>query len=258
MASSAAAVWNHREVLALFVRRDLKAKYQQSVLGYAWSMLEPLLLTGVYFFVFAQILHAGTENYGLFLVAGILPWLWFNRAVHQSTRILLGDARIITTMALPRELFPLGTVGAKFVEFILSLPVLVVFAVIAWVPPHVTILGFLLAIPLQAILTTGITMILSSVTVLVRDVQRVIQVALRMTFFMSGVLYPVDKVPESVRGVFELNPLVTIFGLYRAAWFPEDFPSAHLLVETSLICLAVFLVGWWMFHALEPAVLKEL
>lgn len=256
--SRAVDVWDHREVLKLFVKRNLKVKYQQSVLGYAWSLLEPLLLTGVYYFVFAQILHAGTKDYGLFLVSGILPWLWFNSAVRQATGALTSQSRLITTRSLPREVFPLSVVGSRFVEFMLSLPVLALFAGLTGVPPHATVLGGILAIVLQTMLLVGLTMILSSVTVLVRDVQQVIRVALRLTFYVSGVLYPVSKVPHSVRDVYEMNPLVTIFKLYRAVWFPGKFPSTHLLISSSIVCVVVLLIGWWVFRLLEPAILKEL
>lgn len=259
MTSRALAVWERREVLGLLVRRDLKVKYEQSILGYAWSLLEPLMYTGIYWFVFSQILHrTGHVNYPLFLISGMLPWLWFNSSVSEATRALTTQSRLITTMSVPREVFPLGIVTGKLVEYLATLPVLALFALITQAAPHATVIGLVLAVVLQAVLLSGLTMILASLNVLLRDVQRVMRVALRALFYLSPVIYPLSRVPESFRLWYELNPLVGIFQLHRAVWFPQDLPPSHVIVMSSVVCVAVFLLGWWAFRLMEPAVLKEL
>lgn len=273
MASRAVAVWQRRTVLGLLVKRDFKSKYEGSWLGYAWSLLEPLLLTALYWVVFTQILDlsgrlAGAISsndpaaYGLFLIAGILPWLWFSSCVSGSTRALMRQSKLITSMGLPRELFGLQHAGTRLVEFFASVFVLPIFALIAWRTPHLAMIpAGLFAVVLQMVLLTGITLILSSVTVLVRDVQRVIRVSLRATFYLSPILYSAQVVEDRLGrfyDVYKFNPLATILQLHRAVWFPETFPSPAQLLSATVISVAVLVVGWRVFHVLEPAVLKEL
>lgn len=273
MASRAGAVWERRTVLGLLVKRDFKGKYQGSFLGYSWALLEPLLLTALYWVVFTQLLDVSNRlagpidadappEYGLFLIAGILPWLWFSSSLNEATKALKKQSKLITTMQLPREMFALESVGSKFLEFLASLLVLPIFAVIAGRLPRLSMIpGVVYAVLMQIVLVAGLTLILSSVTVLVPDVKRTIRVVLRACFYLSPVLYSAAVVEErlgSLFAIYQLNPLATIFQLHRSAWFPGAVPGWNQILITSIICVALLVAGWWLFRALEPAVLKEL
>src|SRR5262245_36889480 len=133
MTSSVAAVWRHRGVLRLLVQRDLNVKYQQSVLGYLWSLIEPLAVAGTYWFVFGVLYKTkpgpGGESYILFLVSGLFAWIWVNSVLGEATTALTTQARLITTINMPREVFPIGRVLGKFFEYLAALPVLLVFAI---------------------------------------------------------------------------------------------------------------------------------
>lgn len=273
MASRAGAVWERRTVLGLLIKRDFKGKYQGSFLGYLWALLEPLLLTALYWVVFTQLLDvssrlAGPINadeppeYGLFLIAGILPWLWFSTSLNEATKALRKQSKLISTMQLPREMFALESVGSKFLEFLASLLVLPIFALIAGRAPQPNMLaGLLYAVLIQIVLVAGLTLILSSVTVLVPDVKRTIRVVLRACFYLSPVLYSAAVVEERLGRfyeIYQLNPLATIFQLHRSLWFPGAAPDWNQILITSILCAVLLVGGWWLFRALEPAVLKEL
>ena len=277
MASRALAVWEHRKVVGLLVRRDLKVKYQQSVLGYAWTMLEPLALTMVYFFVFGVILNADrgmpeeAQAYGgfvLFLVAGILPWTTFGAILSEAPRAMLTHSKLITTMKVPREIFPMATVGTKFVEYLLTWPVLLVF--VFALGGHFTAMGLLVWLPLAVLLTfmfgLGVTLFLSSVNVLLRDVERLVRILTRLLFYGSAILFPASMVlgsgiPEWVKTLYQLNPLMGIFQMHRAVWFPEFAeltPSALALTSSVVGSVLMLIIGYWTFRRLEMSVLKEL
>lgn len=273
MVSRAGAVWQRRSVLGLLIKRDFKSKYEGTFLGYVWALLEPLLLTALYWVVFTQLLDVSSRlagpidadepaEYGLFLIAGILPWLWFNGSVSQGTKALTKQSKLITTMQLPRELFALEAVGSKFVEFVVSLLVLPIFALIAGrLPNLIRIVGALYAVAMQMVLIAGLTLILSAVTVLVPDIKRTIRVVLRTCFYLSPVLYSAAVVQERLGRfyeIYQLNPLATFFQLHRAVWFHGTLPQLDQLIITSVLCPVVLGVGWWVFRALEPRVLKEL
>ncbi len=251
-------VLRRRQVLRLLISRDLKVKYERSLLGYLWSMLEPLLLTSIYYFVFTRIVPSRIDNYPLFLVSVLLPWLWVNATITDATRALTSQSKLLTTMNLPREVFPLAVVGGKAVEFAASVPVLVLFAAVAGVGPSRYVLALPLALLLQLVLLAGISFFLASVNTLLRDVQRVIRVALRALFYLSPVVYALDRVPRGFRTLYEINPLVGIFQLHRAVWFPAEFPSWGLVGVSAAGSVVIFVVGWATFIRLEPAILKEL
>jgi len=117
MGHGAAAVWQNRGVLRVLVHRDLTVKYQQSILGYLWSLIEPLTMALIYWFIFGllfntQLVDGG--SYSMFIISGIFAWTWFNSAVNESTAALTSQSRLVTTISLPRELFPIGKVMGRF------------------------------------------------------------------------------------------------------------------------------------------------
>lgn len=278
MASRALSVWENRKVVGLLVRRDLKVKYQQSVLGYAWTMLEPLAMTAVYFFVFGVVLNASRGipdeaqlqgGFLLFLVAGILPWMTFGAVLSEAPRAMITHSKLITTMKVPREIFPMATVSTKFFEYLLTWPVLIVFVVLLQGRPSVTGLLFWLplAIVTQFVFSMGLTFLLSSINVLLRDVERIVRILTRVLFYGSAIIYPAsmvldrEAVPEWAKVVYQLNPLLGIFEMHRTVWFSEFeelTPSAIALSSAIGGAVLMFVIGYWTFRRLEMSVLKEL
>ncbi|MET9708856.1 ABC transporter permease [Nocardiopsis alba] len=278
VASRTLAVWEHRKVVGLLVRRDLKVKYQQSVLGYAWTMLEPLALTLVYFFVFGLVLQADrgipeeAKPYGgyiLFLVAGILPWTTFGAILSEAPKAMITHSKLITTMKVPREIFPMATVGTKFVEYLLTWPVLLIF--VFALGGRFTWEGMFVWLPLAIVLTfafgLGVTLFLASVNVLLRDVERLTRILTRILFYGSAILFPAsmvlhsDGVPGWAKTIYELNPLMGIFQMHRTVWFAgfEELTPSPLAVTSAVVgSILMLAIGYWTFRRLEMSVLKEL
>ncbi len=275
MTSGVAAVWSHRNTLRLLVRRDLAVKYQQSTLGYLWSLIEPLGMGAIYFFVFGVLYRSATDrhlgdaanSYPLFLITGIFAWMWTNSAISEATNALTGQARLITTMNMPREVFPIGRVAGRFAEYLSGLPILIglaaIYVSLGKIHLGVTLLALPLAVLVQGALLTGVALFLASVNVLMRDVERFIRLATRVLFYATPIIYPLSLVrgsalPGWVKILYEVNPLVGIFQLHHAVWYPDEFPDALLLCLTVAGSLLALVGGGWVFRRLEPAVLKEL
>ncbi|MDA8370085.1 MAG: ABC transporter permease [Nocardiopsaceae bacterium] len=275
MASRALAVWQNRKVVSLLVRRDLKVKYQKSILGYAWSMLEPLAMAGVYFFVFGLIFNTNRGvpggddapgGYVLFLISGLLPWLWFSVALNEAPKALISHAKLITTMKVPREIFPFAVVSGKFVDYLFTWPVLLVF--VFSLGGRTSVQGLLVWLPLAIIVqfafSLGITLLLSSVNVLVRDVERVVRILNRVLFYASAIIIPSAMVLESdtfptwFKTLYELNPLLGIFKMHHAVWYPADAPDAFILSTSVGGAIITLIIGYVTFRRLETSVLKEL
>ncbi|MEU4379305.1 ABC transporter permease [Micromonospora echinofusca] len=275
MTSGVAALWSHRTSLRILVRRDLAVKYQQSVLGYLWSLIEPLGLGAIYWFVFGVLYSRDTnrhlgdaaDSYPLFLLTGIFAWMWTSSALSEATNALTGQARLITTMNLPRQVFPIGRVAGRFAEYAAGLPILVAVAVgyaaSGRVEPGWSLLALPLAVAVQGVLLVGLALLLSAVNVLMRDVERFMRLVVRVLFYATPIIYPLSLVrdadlPGWLKAAYELNPLVGIFQLHHAVWYPDEFPDARLLATAVGVSLLVLVAGWWSFRRLEPAVLKEL
>ncbi|MFC4560600.1 ABC transporter permease [Nocardiopsis mangrovi] len=275
MASRALAVWQNRKVVSLLVRRDLKVKYQKSVLGYAWSMLEPLAMAGVYFFVFGLVFNTNRGvpggddapgGYMLFLISGLLPWLWFSVALNEAPKALISHAKLITTMKVPREIFPVAVVSSKFVDYLFTWPVLLMF--VFALGGRTSAGGLLLWLPLALIVqfafSLGITLLLASVNVLVRDVERVVRILNRVLFYASAIIIPSSLVldsetfPDWFKTLYQLNPLLGIFKMHHAVWYPADAPNAFTLVASIGGAVLTLVIGYATFRRLETSVLKEL
>jgi ABC-2 type transport system permease protein len=255
------AVVAYRRILWLLIVRDLKVRYAGSFLGYLWTILDPLLMTGVYWFVFTQVFHRnkpGEQPYIVFLILGLLGWQWFSATVTDTTKALVSDSQLVRSTNIPREIWVLKTVGSKGVEYLFSLPVLAFFMLLYGTPPSRYIVLFPFAIVLEAVLLTGIGLILSSVTVLVRDLQRIVRIVLRVMFYLSPIVYSLSSLAPKLRRIFALNPLTGIIESYRALAFPKEFAGWHVVGASVVISFFLLGAGIVVFNRLESLVLKEI
>lgn len=276
----------YRHSLWLLTKRDLRVRYSTSVLGYVWSILDPLVMSGIYWFVFTVIFkrNVGENPYIVFLLAALLPWMWFNGAVSDSTRAYIREAKLIRSTMIPRTIWVNRIVASKGIEFLLSLPVLAFFAILSGARLNVDVLLFPVAILIQTVLTVGVGLIVAPLVVFFRDLERAVKLALRFLFYASPIIYSARDLPGgcgnavAVRHcaayltthpgasndvLFSLhfwsafNPLTGIFSLYRSAFFGEELD--WFLVGVSAAMSVVLLgIGWAVFKRFERDVLKEI
>lgn len=262
--SALTSLTSHRKVLRILVSRDLKVRYSQSFLGYLWTVIDPLANALIYFVLFVIIFKrpdAGYAPYFLFLLTGLLPWQWFNAAVSESTRALTSEARLVKSTNLPRVLWVLRLVLAKGIEFLLSLPVLVLFWLIYFAQgkAHLDweLVYFPVAVILQAILSVGIGQILAPITVIVTDIQPLVRIFLRVAFYATPIIYTLGIAPEWMRVIFWFNPMTGILELYRAGFFPNPINWYPVGIGCAIIVLA-WVFGRTVFARMEKTVLKEI
>lgn len=259
------AVWSRREILWTLVRRDLRVRYSRSILGYVWTILDPLLMASVYFVVFTYVFNAGGRvadtPYFLYLLSGLLGWQWFSAAVTDTTKSLIQEARLVRSTNLPREVWVIRCVLAKGVEYVLSMPILIGFVVfyVATGDAHLDweLVLFPLGLLLQFLLLVGLGLVLAPVTVLATDMQRVVRIILRFLFYLSPILYGAHSVPDGLRALLVLNPLNGIMSLYRGGLFERGVAWLDVGVSAGITVL-LLVVGFGLFARLERAVLKEI
>lgn len=249
----------YRRSLWLLTTRDLKVRYSTSALGWFWSVLDPLVMSGIYWFVFTVVFQrdVGQEPYIVFLLAALLPWMWFTGATSDFTRAFSSQAKLVRSTRIPRSIWVLRLVLAKGFEFIASLPVLAVFAIVAGARLDAHVLLFPFAVLLQATLLLGIGLIISPLVVFFRDLERAVKLVLRFLFYASPIVYSSSDLPADLHPWAALNPLTGIFGLYRAAFFPAEL-DWYAVGVSAAISAALVAVGALVFHRSLPAVLKEI
>lgn len=251
-----AVAWRSLRLLTL---RDLKVRYATSLLGYLWSILDPLLMSLIYWFIFTQMLKRGLgeDPYIVFLLCAMLPWVWFNGAISDSTRAFLRDIKLVRSVALPRWIWVGRIVCSKGIEFLLSLPVLIVFAVFSGAHVGWQIVLFPVAVLLLAALVLGLGLLIAPLTVFFRDLERATKLVLRLLFYASPIIYGASDLPEAVRPLAWINPLSGIFSLFRAGFFPDQLDWALVGVSTALTAVAL-IAGILVFRRTIGGVLKEL
>lgn len=255
-------VWDYRKMLWILVKRDVKLRYAGSALGYLWSVLEPLLMSFVYYIIFTKIFSRGdpryTDPYIVFLLSGMLAWFWFNGTLTLSTKSLRSEAQMVRSSNVPRELWVLRSVLSKGIEFIFSLPVLVLFMLVYQTPVGWKIVFWPVAIVLECVLLTGLGLILSSIAALVRDVERIVPIVLRLMYFASPVLYSINQPRlHSVRPVYDVNPIAGILDMFRIGIFPKEGDLTRMLTSAAL-SFVILGIGVFVFARLERQVLKEI
>ena len=202
----------YRGLIQSLVVRDLKARYRGSVLGFFWSFINPLLLLLIYSFVFTVVLP-GThpkeiEPYALFMFCGILPWTWFSSSLLESSSVLISGGNLIKKVLFPAEVLPIVTVLANMVHFLLGLPVLAAFLVYYRAPLNVTdLLWFPVVVATQLLLTIGLALIVSSLTVHFRDLKDLLANLLTFWFFATPIIYPMTMAPGDGADAAEPEPV---------------------------------------------------
>ena len=244
----------------MLVLRDLQKQYTKFRLGYLWTLLEPLGMSMVLWFVFSVLLGAralGLQPYLLFLSLAILPWWWFTKGVAASTRVFRRTGGQLRISLLPTELWVVRVILVSMIEFLFSLPVVLIAMIVTRTWPGPLIIFFPVAIALQFVLMYGLALLISAGSVVIPDLARIVRIVLRALFYLSPVLYSISNIPERLQAVSTLNPLVGIFGLYRIGFWPEEAESATGFAMAFAVCFATLVVGHLVFRRLEPRILKE-
>ena len=245
--------------LRILIYRDLQIRYAGTWLGYLWTLLDPLAMAFIYWLVFTQIIGAkniGEQPYILFLLTGILSWTWFNGSVTDSARSLVVESKMVRSISIPRYLWVIKSIGAKGTEFLLAFPILIIITLITKASVNFEIFWIIFAIILQFLLLSGIGLILAPLTVLARDTSNLLRILLRMMFYLTPIIYGISDIPERFQVLSYFNPMTGIISMYRAGFWAEPNLLTAVIFST-IISIAIFVIGVTFFKRIEKTVLKE-
>ena len=256
-------LFRYRALIQSLVARELKARYRGSLLGFFWSLINPLLLLLIYTFVFTVVMPGargtGLEPFALFMFCGILPWTWFSSSLLESASSLVAGGNLIKKVMFPAEVLPIVTVLAGLANFCLGLPILAAFLIYYRVPVTLTDLLWLpLIIAIQCVTTIGLALVAASLTVLFRDVKDLLANLLTLWFFATPIIYPLWSAPAGVQQALAFNPMTYLIVAYQEVLFRQgpyiDWPR---MAAMSVMSLAVFVAGYFVFNRLRDTFVEE-
>ncbi len=244
----------YRELLWLITQREIKVRYKQSALGVSWAILQPFSLMVVFTVFFSWFARIGSDGipYPLFSYAALLPWTFFSTSLSFAAPSLIANSHIITKIYFPREIVPLASVLAAFLDFVIAAVIFVLMLAFYRVAPSWNILYVAPLLAIQIIFTAGVCLLLSAFTVLYRDVRHMLPLAIQIWMFVTPILYPASIVPERWRGwYFALNPMAVIIDGYRRAIIQGLPPELKYLALAGAVSCLLIWGGYRYFKSLE-------
>jgi lipopolysaccharide transport system permease protein len=245
-------LWAHRDLFYFLVWRDVKVRYQQTMLGAAWAILQPLLTMVVFTILFGRLARVPSEGepYAIFSYAGLLPWNFFTAAITNSSNSLVTSTNLITKVYFPRLLVPTAAVGAALVDLAIASLMLFVIMPFYGVGFHTSLLLFVPLVAVTALTAAAIGIWTSALNVKYRDVRYALPFAIQILMFLTPVIYPVSFVPERWRWLLRLNPLSGIIEGFRDAIFGRPFNWGGLALSIG-ITLALLTAAAYVFRRME-------
>jgi lipopolysaccharide transport system permease protein len=247
------------ELLWILVRKDLKVRYKSSVLGYLWALANPFALAFVYWVAFKYVMRVQMENYSLYLISGIFPWLWLSAGITQATRSYQNNASLVKKVRIPRAVLPLANVVQEMVHFLCALLVIIAFVVVAGeLQVHASWLWQLpLMLAVQLAFVYPVALLFATSNVYVHDIEHLVGIAFGMLFFLTPMVYPISMVPEALRGYFALNPLHALMDSWRGVFLAGTLEAGKLAY--ALGCAALFgVIAWLGYRRFAPRIAEVL
>lgn len=243
----------YRELLSELTWREIKQRYKQSVLGYAWVMLNPFFQMIVMAFVFSKLLRVGELGvpYPIFLYAGLLPWNLLAQSLASSSNALVGNAGLLTKIYFPREVFVISTIFAKIIDFFLASIIFMVFMIFFQVPITLNILWFIPIFLIQSLFMYSISLLISALNLMYRDIQYLLNLVILVWMYLTPVIYPVEMFPDRYKWIFQLNPMAIIINAYRQVILAGGSPNFSSLGIALLLSIFLLLISHKIFKKLE-------
>jgi len=253
-----ADLWRYRELARVLVSKELKLRYRRSTLGFAWTMLNPLLTMLILTAVFSHVWRVQIESFPVFVLSALLPWNFLAQSLTGGAYAIIHNESLLKNVRVPRAVFPLAMVTSHLVNFLLAIVPLLL--VMAWqglpVRPAVLALPFCLVV-LWAF-AAGLTLALAAWTVFFRDLAQIVEVLLMALFYCTPIIYPLSIIPEQYAWVFRLNPAYYVIMPFRTIFYEGRFPSPEVLAISGGLGLVSLVLGFAAFRRRENLFLHYL
>ncbi len=247
------SLFHSRDLLREWTSRNISARYQQSVLGWFWAIIQPTAQVAIYTIVFTIIVRVDTEKipYVIFSYLAMVPWTLLATSLTDMSNSLVDNMTLVNKIYFPREVLPVAALLARLMDFAVAAILVVVLMIVYQI--RVFPLGLLFVpviLAIQLILMLGIGLATAAANVFVRDIRSLMLLGLQIWFYASPVIYPATAVPEYLRPYYYLNPMTGIIEAYRDVLLRSQLPGSYLL-PSVVISIIVFVIGYWFFKRVE-------
>lgn len=253
MLSYTGDLYEARDLLWAWTSRNIRARYQQSSLGWLWAVIQPAAQVTIFSLIFTLFVPVDTGNipYPVFSFVAVVPWTLLSASLGDMSQSLVVNMGLVTKIYFPREILPIAAMLARLMDFGVSvglLLILILFYQVSLVPASLLFLPLILVIQLTLILGLGLAS--AAGNVFFRDVQSLLALTLQVWFYASPIIYPVTMVPEYLRPYYYLNPMAGVIEAYRDVLLNGQVPGTYL-IPAAAVSLVIFLIGYWFFKRVE-------
>lgn len=239
------------DLVYVLTQKEIKVRYKNSVFGYFWSVMHPLAFALMFYLAFKVFMKVRLEDYPLFLITGLFPWQWFSNSVSSSLFVLMDNASLIKKLNFPRELIPLSSVINHSLHFLLSLPVILLFMYFYDKSPSLWFVLYLICLFLpQFMINYGVSLMVSSLHLFFRDLDRLVSILLTLLFYLTPVIYSEDMIPHNYRYILYLNPMSGLLINWRRLFLDEPL-DIHFMLLSYFYAFVIFLLGYALFKKLS-------
>jgi lipopolysaccharide transport system permease protein len=253
MLANTRSLYQAKDLLRSWTGRNIRARYQQSALGWLWAVVQPAAQVAIFTLIFTLFvpIETGDIPYPVFSYVAVVPWTFLAASLTDMSQALVTNMNLVTKIYFPREVLPLAAMLARLMDFGVAAGLLIILMLYFQMPLFLTGLLFLpLILAIQLALVLGLGLALSALNVFFRDVQSLLVLGLQLWFYASPIIYPVTMVPETLRPLYHLNPMVGILEAYRAVLLYGQLPGPYLALS-AIEAVVIFIVGYWFFKRVE-------
>jgi len=250
---------DNANLLLNLVRRDLTVRYKRSVIGFFWTMLNPLILMIILTIVFSNIFRfEGISHYEIYFLSEYLVFGFFAQTTVQSMTSLSWNGSLMKRIRVPKSIFAISTTLSGLVNLCLAYIPLFVIMIVRGAPIRPTVLFLPVAFLIIAIFTLGVSLFLSGLAVYFDDVSQMYQVATLALMYMTPIIYPIDIIPHNFLWLIRWNPLTQLFKLARDPVYNGALPEVHILIGSVVTAIVALVIGWQVFHRLSRGFYEHL
>jgi lipopolysaccharide transport system permease protein len=253
MASNVGAFVTSKDLLWSWTARIIRARYQQSILGGLWIVIQPAATVIIFSVIFTQFVPIDTGNtpYIVFSYSALVPWMLLANSLTDMTNSIVGNMQLVIKVYFPREVLPIAALLARLADFFIAAGILVLLIIFYDVPIYP--IGWLfipVIIAIQFALILGLGLISSALNVFYRDFDPLLKLGIQLWFYASPIIYPVSLVPPGLRSLYFLNPMAGVLSSYRDVLVEARLPGPYLLYSL-IISIVVLIIGYWFFKRVE-------
>ena len=250
--ASLASILAYRELIRNLVLKDLKLKYRGSVLGFLWSLVNPLAMVGVYTLAFKYILGVRQPGFPFFILLGVMAWTFFANSAMLATGALIEGGSLVKAVRFPRAILPLATVLFSLIQYVLTIVTLLPLMFLLYkVPPAGPLVLFPVFLALQLAFTVGVSLMLAAATTFFRDVRHFVEIGLSMLFWTTPIVYPLTQAPDWLRPALLMSPMSPFIVAYQQIFYDGQWPGPWVWVAAAGYGLVTFALGSVWFMSIE-------